>query len=499
MPSRSNTTSAPIARASSRRSAGAPMTMTVAGAGEPRERDRAQPDRAGALHDDGVAEREARPLDDVHRRQQSAAAADVVVERDGVRQPRDDDARLEVDLLRPAAEQPFGGRIGDAVDAPRGQRVGVRCTVHARQRPQVRCTSKNATRSPSRSACRRCPSSGPRIAVERAGRDVPGDDRIRHAGQAAVPQVHIGAAHFGSRGPQQRGARRQIGTREFANLDRLRAAPGMTAARMRSLTAYGNLGRTAADLIRVLDSMDHQLTTRARRRMSHRAACGFRARCCSSRLLPRRRGARRPTHRNRGVSSSSVSYESFATQTLHFERFPLEDLVGGPVGATQFKSYDYETRDGSVLIDVLNFTRRGHGAGITLYPFGASVGPTLALRAGVQDLPDIRIAFAGTGAPQNYELAGARAYDVGAALVVADHSRGWGLGSQAFVGGGRRTNPRRDPHRRSLFRRRRRRPQFRTVRGRAVRQVRVESHERPCRSPFHHRAGDASRHAHFLT
>ena len=65
------------------------------------------------------------------------------------------------------------------------------------------------------------------------------------------------------------------------------------------------------------------------------------------------------------------------------------------------------------------------------------MGPTLALRAGVQDLPDIRIAFAGTGAPQNYELTGARAYDVGAALVVADHSRGWGLGSQAFVGGGR--------------------------------------------------------------
>ena len=133
----------------------------------------------------------------------------------------------------------------------------------------------------------------------------------------------------------------------------------------------------------------------------------------------------------------SVSYESFITQPLHFERFPLEDLVGGPVASTQFKAYDYETRDGSVLIDVVNFTRRGHGAGITVYPFGVSVGPTLALRAGVQDLPNISIAFAGTRAPQNYELAGARAYDVGAAIVVADHSRGWGLGSQAFVGGGR--------------------------------------------------------------
>jgi hypothetical protein len=132
----------------------------------------------------------------------------------------------------------------------------------------------------------------------------------------------------------------------------------------------------------------------------------------------------------------SVSYESFVTQPLHFERFPVEDLVGAPVALTQFKDHDYETRDGSILIDVLKFTRRGHGAGVTLYPFGVSVGPTLALRAGVQDLPDISIAFSGPGAPQAYELTGARAYDVGAAIVVADRSRGWGLGSLAFIGGG---------------------------------------------------------------
>lgn len=131
-----------------------------------------------------------------------------------------------------------------------------------------------------------------------------------------------------------------------------------------------------------------------------------------------------------------VSYESFVTQPLHFERFPLEDLVGQPIASAQFKTHDYETRDGSILIDVVKFTRRGHGAGITLYPFGLSVGPTLALRAGVQDLPDILVAFSGPGAPQTYELTGARAYDAGVALVIADRSRGWGLGSQAFVGGG---------------------------------------------------------------
>jgi hypothetical protein len=132
----------------------------------------------------------------------------------------------------------------------------------------------------------------------------------------------------------------------------------------------------------------------------------------------------------------SISYESFVTQPLHFERFPVEDLVGSPVASSQFKTYDYETRDGSILIDVLKFTRRGQGRGITLYPFGLSVGPTLALRASAQDLPDISIAFIGAGAPQAYELTAARAYDVGAAVVVADRSRGWGLGSQAFVGGG---------------------------------------------------------------
>jgi hypothetical protein len=132
----------------------------------------------------------------------------------------------------------------------------------------------------------------------------------------------------------------------------------------------------------------------------------------------------------------SISYESFVTQPLHFGRFPLEDLVGSPVASAQLKTHDYETRDGAVLIDVLKFTRRGQGRGITLYPFGLSVGPTLAVRASAQDLPDISIAFTGSGAPQAYELTGARAYDVGAAIVIADRSRGWGLGSQAFVGGG---------------------------------------------------------------
>lgn len=132
----------------------------------------------------------------------------------------------------------------------------------------------------------------------------------------------------------------------------------------------------------------------------------------------------------------SVSTEWLNTQPLHFLEHPLQDLVGRDVATAQFENYEYRTRDEQILIDVLEFTRRGRGAGVTVYPFGLSVGPALALQASVEDLPVIRVGFSGAGAPPDYALTGARAYDLGAALYVADHSPGWGLGSHAFVGGG---------------------------------------------------------------
>jgi hypothetical protein len=132
----------------------------------------------------------------------------------------------------------------------------------------------------------------------------------------------------------------------------------------------------------------------------------------------------------------TVSYDWLYTQPLHFAEHPLADLVGKPVSAAQFQAYDYQTKDGEILIDVLEFTRRTTGAGVTIYPFGASVGATLAVRASFEDLPDIRVAFSGPGAPADYALVDARAYDVSAQIYVADHSRGWGLGSHAFIGGG---------------------------------------------------------------
>ena len=54
-----------------------------------------------------VAGTERGALDDVDGRQQAAAAADVVVDATRVGQARDADARLEVDRLRPSAEQPL--------------------------------------------------------------------------------------------------------------------------------------------------------------------------------------------------------------------------------------------------------------------------------------------------------------------------------------------------------------------------------------------------------
>lgn len=132
----------------------------------------------------------------------------------------------------------------------------------------------------------------------------------------------------------------------------------------------------------------------------------------------------------------TVSYDWLYTQPNHFAEHPLADLVGASIAAAQFEEFDYRTRDGNILIDVLEFRRRGHGAGVTIYPFGASSGPTLALRGSIEELPLIRVAFAGPGAPPAYSLTGAKAYDISASLFMADRSAGWGLGSHAFVGGG---------------------------------------------------------------
>ena len=131
-----------------------------------------------------------------------------------------------------------------------------------------------------------------------------------------------------------------------------------------------------------------------------------------------------------------VSYDWLYTQPLHFADHPLFELTGTEVASAQNEAYEYRTRDGSTLIDVVEFSRRQHGAGLTLYPFGISSGAALMLRGSVEQLPRIEIAFDGPAPVAHYLLTGGRALDGAIGVAVADRSPGWGLGSHAFVLGG---------------------------------------------------------------
>lgn len=132
----------------------------------------------------------------------------------------------------------------------------------------------------------------------------------------------------------------------------------------------------------------------------------------------------------------SLSFDFLYTQPLHFADHPLADLVGRGVTEVQFDDVDYRTRDDAILIDVLEFSRRSRGLGVTVYPFGMSQGPALAVRGSIEGLPVVRVAFDGEGAPPPFAFTGGHAYDLGVGVYMADRAPGWGLGSHAFVAGG---------------------------------------------------------------
>ena len=132
----------------------------------------------------------------------------------------------------------------------------------------------------------------------------------------------------------------------------------------------------------------------------------------------------------------TISIDWLNTEPLHFGSHPLEDLVGREIASAQDGTHDYHTRDEQILIDVVEFRKRNRAMSVTVYPLGLSSGTTLGIRGSIEQLPSIRVAFAGAGAPDDYALFDARAYDLGAGLFIADRSAGWGVGSMAFLVGG---------------------------------------------------------------
>jgi len=132
----------------------------------------------------------------------------------------------------------------------------------------------------------------------------------------------------------------------------------------------------------------------------------------------------------------SVSYETQYIQPQGFAKHPLEELLGQPVEEVHFESFQYRTRDQATLVTVQEYGKRGRAVGATVYPFGSSVGATLAIRGSIETLPDIRVAFTGPAPAPTYVLTNGRAMDLGVGIDMSDRAPGWGLGAHAFILGG---------------------------------------------------------------
>ncbi len=133
----------------------------------------------------------------------------------------------------------------------------------------------------------------------------------------------------------------------------------------------------------------------------------------------------------------TISIDFVHTLPLDFGKHPVEDLVGRPISDGRYQGADYVSKDQLTTVNVLEFARNTRGIGLTVFPLGLSVGPTLGVRGSIEGLPVTRIEFHGPSAVgSSYVLDDARAYDLSAQLYVSDRAPGWGLGSHAFLGGG---------------------------------------------------------------
>jgi hypothetical protein len=132
----------------------------------------------------------------------------------------------------------------------------------------------------------------------------------------------------------------------------------------------------------------------------------------------------------------SVSFERQFVQPFGFAKHPLAELLGQPVDEVHLESFQYRTRDQLTTVNVLEYGKRATAIGATVYPFGSSVGATLAIRGSIDSVPPIRVAFNGPAPSPTYELTNGRAMDVGVGIDMSDRAPGWGLGAHAFVIGG---------------------------------------------------------------
>lgn len=133
----------------------------------------------------------------------------------------------------------------------------------------------------------------------------------------------------------------------------------------------------------------------------------------------------------------SVTFDRQFVQPYSFRKHPLEELLGQEVDEVHFESFQYRTVDGRTTATVVEYGDDATAIGATVYPFGASVGPTLAVRGSIESITPIRVAFNGPAAPSAlYELTNGRAMDVGAGIEVSDRAPGFGIGAHAFVLGG---------------------------------------------------------------
>ena len=246
--------------------------------------------------------------------------------------------------------------------------------------------------------------------VKRSCGHVSGDDRVWDTGEPAVPEMNVRTAYFGSLGAQQRGAGWQVRSCELADLDRYtrRSHDGGEDAIVHGRTLPYIAGPIMRLLITVIIALGIAAPAAAQNYSAQK---------------PRRQFV-------------TVSIDWMHSEPLHFASHPLEDLVGREVAATQLEEFEYETRDGGIQIDVLEFKKRNRGFSAAVYPFGLSTGTTLGIRASVETVPTMRINFAGEEAPAPYSLTGAKAYEIGVGIYVADRAPGFGLGAQAFIVGG---------------------------------------------------------------